>query len=168
MPYVSPQNTCCFTGHRPNKLPWRNDESDPRCVALKERISDILSALYSGGIRHFICGMAVGCDTYFAEAVFKLRNEHDDVTVEAALPFEGQANNWTVYQRARYFHDVSACDYETLLQKEYTRDCYLNRNRYMVDNSSVLVAVYDGSRGGTMHTVNYAMKRGLEIIRLVP
>ena len=27
--------TCCFTGHRPDKLPWGPDESDPRCAALK-------------------------------------------------------------------------------------------------------------------------------------
>ena len=29
------EQTCCFTGHRPEKLPWRYDESDPRCVELK-------------------------------------------------------------------------------------------------------------------------------------
>ena len=32
------ETSCCFTGHRPDKLPWRNDESDPRCVRLKEEI----------------------------------------------------------------------------------------------------------------------------------
>ena len=30
---------CCFTGHRPEKLPWGTDESDPRCVKLKEELS---------------------------------------------------------------------------------------------------------------------------------
>ena len=32
------EKTCCFSGHRPNKLPWRENEGDPRCVALKESI----------------------------------------------------------------------------------------------------------------------------------
>ena len=29
------ENTCCFTGHRPAKLPWGSRESDPRCTELK-------------------------------------------------------------------------------------------------------------------------------------
>ena len=30
--------TCCFTGHRPNRLPWGEREDDPRCLALKEQL----------------------------------------------------------------------------------------------------------------------------------
>ena len=26
------QESCCFTGHRPGKLPWRYNEFDPRCL----------------------------------------------------------------------------------------------------------------------------------------
>ena len=32
------QSACAFTGHRPGKLPWKNDESDLRCVALKAKL----------------------------------------------------------------------------------------------------------------------------------
>ena len=34
--------TCCFTGHRPNKLPWGEDERAPRCLALKARLGELL------------------------------------------------------------------------------------------------------------------------------
>ena len=44
----------------------------------------------------------------------------------------------------------------------------LRRNRYMVDRSSRLIAVYDGMLGGTMYTLTYAMKQGLDIITLDP
>jgi uncharacterized phage-like protein YoqJ len=44
----------------------------------------------------------------------------------------------------------------------------LKRNRYMVDHSSVLIAVFDGVLGGTMQTINYARKKGLEIIEIRP
>ena len=54
--------TCCFTGHRPEKLPWGSDETDPRCTALKRKLYDALEAAYDEGMRHFICGMARGCD----------------------------------------------------------------------------------------------------------
>ena len=65
--------TCCFTGHRPNKLPWGNNEGDPRCLRLKEELAARLDGVYQAGFRHFLCGMALGCDLYFAEAVLTLR-----------------------------------------------------------------------------------------------
>ena len=67
------QVSCCFTGHRPGKLPWRYDEEDPRCAALKKRIFDAAEAAYQEGFRHFLCGMALGCDLYFCESVLRLR-----------------------------------------------------------------------------------------------
>ena len=79
-------NTCCFTGHRPEKLPWRDNEEDPRCLALKVRIGRELEEAYRAGYRHFICGMAQGADFYFCEAAFALRDRRSGVTVEAAIP----------------------------------------------------------------------------------
>jgi len=161
--------TCCFTGYRPEKLPWKYDEDDPRAERLKERIFDVVEALYQEGkMCHFICGMARGCDIYFCEAVLKLREEHPEITLEAAIPFEGQASSWPERDRNRYFHLVSQCDYETIVSREYDKDCMKKRNYYMVDQSAVLVAVFDGLFGGTMQTVNYAKKSGLEVIEVQP
>lgn len=159
-------STCCFTGHRPEKLPWRGNERDARCAELKRNIYDACRAVYEAGVRHFICGMAKGCDMYFAEAVITLRDEYNGITLEAAIPCEGQSAMWTPQERERYFYITHQCDVETILQHEYTPDCMLRRNKYMVDSSSVLIAVFDGAPGGTMQTINYAAKRGLEIIRL--
>ena len=66
------QSACCFTGHRPGKLPWRYNEEDLRCVLLKARIADAVEAAYQEGFRHFLCGMALGCDLYFCECVLRL------------------------------------------------------------------------------------------------
>lgn len=60
------ENTCCFTGHREYKLPWGSDENDPRCRKLQQQLFDAVDAVYAAGIRHFICGMANGCDLYFS------------------------------------------------------------------------------------------------------
>ena len=57
------ETTCCFSGHRPMKLPWGMRESDPRCAMTKAWIARQLQELYDEGYRHFICGMAIGCDT---------------------------------------------------------------------------------------------------------
>ena len=160
------QESCCFTGHRPAKLPWRYNEEDPRCLALKRRMRDAVELAYEQGYRHFICGMAQGCDLYFCECVLALRNLHPDVTVEAAVPCPTQADSWPAAQRERYQNLVAACDFETMVSAQYPSSCMQRRDRYMVDHASLLIAVFDGSVGGTRYTMEYAMRRGLSILDL--
>ena len=160
--------SCCFTGHRPEKLPWGKEESDPRCSCLKERLAQALEEAYRDGYRHFICGMARGADFYFCEAVLALRKRHPEVRLEAAIPCEEQAARWSDGERERYFSLVEQCDVETMVQPHYDRGCMLRRDRYMVDHAERIIAVYDGTLGGTMYTVTYALKRGLELVILPP
>ena len=162
------ENTCCFSGYRPEKLPWGTNEDDALCLALKEKLTDTLRRVYFSDIRHFICGMARGCDTYFCEAAIRLREDYPCVTIEAAIPCEGQSDGWRDEDRERYDRLVVQCDYRTYVSLEYTKDCMKRRNRYMVKNSSVLIAVFDGKIGGTMYTRNYAARRGIQIIEITP
>ena len=87
--------SCCFTGHRPQKLPWGYNELDPRCIAFKAKLAAVIKAVYESGIKHFICGMALGCDMYCAEAVIELRKSFYDITLEAAVPYDGQEAKWS-------------------------------------------------------------------------
>ena len=160
------QSACCFTGHRPAKLPWGYREEDLRCLDLKRRMADAVEAAYAEGYRHFLCGMAMGCDLYFCECVLALREIHPDVTLEAAIPCPTQADAWPADQRARYRRLVDACDYETLVSQRYTSSCMQRRDRYMVDHASLLIAAFDGTPGGTQYTLLYAMSRGLQIVDL--
>lgn len=160
------QKSCCFTGHRPAKLPWRYNEEDGRCLALKRRIADAVEAAYDQGYRHFLCGMAQGCDLYFCECVLALRERRPDVTVEAAIPCPTQADGWPAALRERYDRLVAACDFETLVSARYSSSCMQRRDRYMVDHASLLIAAFDGSPGGTRYTVEYAMRRGVSVVDL--
>ena len=117
------QESCCFTGHRPAKLPWGYNESDPRCVKLKERIADAVLLAYQEGYRHFLCGMAQGCDLYFCEAVLALRERYPEVTVEAAIPCPTQADAWPEAERDRYRELVARCDMETMVSDTYSSTC---------------------------------------------
>lgn len=115
---------------------------------LKRRIRDAVDTAYQEGYRHFLCGMAQGCDLYFCECVLALRARHPDVTVEAAIPCPTQAAEWPEAEQVRYRTLVRACDYETMVSDHYTRDCMQRRNRYLVDHASLLIAVCDGTAGG--------------------
>lgn len=156
------EKTCCFTGHRPDKLPWREDESDPRCRRLKGAIARAVEEACVSGYRRFITGMARGGDLYFAEAVLALRESEPDIVLECARPCETQADSWPDRERRRYQSILDRCDYETLVQHRYDRFCMMRRNQYMVDHSGLLIAVYNGvPKGGTYQTLLYAMKKGL-------
>jgi len=158
--------TCCFTGHRPDKLPWGLNDGDPRCAALKLSLERELAGLYRRGWRHFISGMAMGCDLYFAEAVLALREARGDVSLEAAVPCPTQADGWPPEQRARYRRLLDACDFETLVSNRYTPYCMQRRDRYMVDHASLLIAVFDGTPGGTRYTMEYAISRRIFVVDL--
>ena len=160
---------CSFTGHRPEKLPWGEEERDPRCLAVKEQLKAALDRAYDRGYTHFICGMARGSDLYFAQAVLALRDRCPEVTLECARPCESQTDGWGEAARERYEAILDRCDYETLVQHGYTRGCMMRRNRYMVDRSSHIISIYDGMpSGGTAATLAYALRQGLttDIIQL--
>lgn len=162
------ETTCCFTGHRPDKLPWGLDEQDSRCVALKQTIAREMEGLYLRGFRHFISGMAQGCDLYFVEAALSLRERYPDVSVEGAVPCPTQADRWPAEIRRRWRAALDACDLETVVQQHYDRFCMHRRDRYLVDRSAAILAVFDGTSGGTQYTLNYAMNRRLDILLLDP
>ena len=157
------EQTCCFSGHRPAKLPWGGNEADERCLALKGELAAHLEALYAEGYRHFICGMALGCDMYFAEAVTALREVREDVTLEAAVPCGTQPDRWNRAQRERYNALLNACSKVTVLQIGYSPECMMRRNQYMVDHSSMLLCCYNGRPGGTMRTILYAERTGVGV-----
>lgn len=164
---MTPQITCCFSGHRPPRLPWGSQEDDPRCLELKARLARALTEAYHEGYRHFLCGMAQGTDLYFCQAVLDLRRTHPEVTLEAAIPFTGQADRWPEADRRRRQALLDQCDLETVVQHTYSPGCMNRRNRYMVDRSSLLIAIYDGiPQGGTLNTLAYAMRKGVRTVVL--
>ena len=166
MKEYSESQTCCFTGHRASGLPWGTNEEDGRCAALKRSIAGVVEELYDAGIRRYICGMALGCDMYFAEIVGELRSRRPDVCLEAAIPCIGQEERWSEANRERYRRLVEGADARTVISHRYTFDCMEKRNRYMVESSSVVVAVYSGGRGGTFNTLRMSYKLGRQIIEI--
>ncbi len=163
--------TCCFTGHRPNRLPWGKDETQPLCVTCKKLLTDEVELAYQLGFRRFWSGMAMGGDLLFAEVVLACGELHPDVQLFAAIPCLDQTKGWSQDQTERYQRILERlpASQQILVQAERTRDCMLRRDRYMVNQSQRIIALYDGkSRGGTRYTLNYALKKGLESVVIDP
>ncbi len=156
--------TCCFTGHRPKDLFLFNDETDV--------FNNILSAVYSAvkdGYTDFLCGGCIGGDFLFAEAVIMARSEMPDrdIKLHMCLPCRNQAELWDRADRARYSSYLETADSIVCLNERYVKGCMHERNRYMVDRSSLLIAAFNGSPGGTAYTVKYAKKLGLRVVNLL-
>ena len=45
----APQISCSFSGHRPEKLPWGDNERDERCLTLKASIREMVEKAYADG-----------------------------------------------------------------------------------------------------------------------
>lgn len=156
--------TCCCTGHRPKSFPFQYgidiQKHNAYILALKEKIE---LAITEYGITNFISGMAVGVDLDFAETVLKLRDKYP-IALECAIPCPNQTLKWRDTDKIRYQSILKRADKINLISERYTRDCMLKRNRYMVDKSELVIAVYNGvKKGGTWHTINYAKKENKTI-----
>lgn len=160
---------CCFTGHRPAQLPWIKKEDSERCIELKKVISRVIDTAVSDGYTDFYCGMALGIDTYCAEAVIEKMKNNKSIKLHAALPCPEQFLGWSEKDRERFENILKHTATKTVINPLYTDTCMISRNRFMVDNSERLIAVWSGFfRGGTAYTVRYAKKEQKEIHLIRP
>lgn len=160
---------CAFTGHRPHKLPWRYNEADSRCLALKAALSEQITRLVDAGVTDFYSGGADGVDCWSSLIVLELKKKNPALKLHLILPHEGQADRWNDSAQERYHSILKKADSVEYVSREYYDGCMLDRNHRLVEATGVLLAVYNGEwRGGTAATVRYARKLGRGIIILNP
>ena len=143
-----------FTGHR---------DYDANS---NEQLYTTLEGAYRDGYRIFLSGMAVGFDMAAAEAVLRLRQCYADVELVCVVPFRGQEQKFSSQDKIRYQIILDAADRIETLAEHYFVACYAMRNNYLLDNSSCLVAYYDGSKGGTHYTYCRAIKLKHRVINI--
>jgi len=150
--------TCCFTGHR--QLP----EGQKEDIAM--RLEATVVRLIHSGYLYFGAGGALGFDTLCAKTVLRLRQSYPEIKLILVLPCISQAERWTSADRAIYREIIEQANKVVYTSQEYTRGCMFKRNRHLVDYSSVCVCYQTKATGGTAYTVEYARRRGLQIINL--
>ena len=160
--------TCCFTGHRPQKLPWGFNEKDERCQKMRiKTIIEIEDAIQKG-YDTFISGMAIGFDMICAEIVLELKKIYPHIKLVGAIPCNGQEKVWNEESQERYKRIVKQLSWKWIGAESYSNECMHKRNDYMLNNSSLVIALFDGKQGGTKSTILKAKKMGLETIIIEP
>ncbi len=158
--------TCCFTGPRSQNLPWKFNENDDRYFMLRDNTKEKIKLAITLGYEYFLCGMALGFDMMCAEIVIELKNQFPRIKLCAILPCKNQEVRWNEKLQTRYKNLLENCDNIFYVNEEFTENCMLERNKYMVDNSSLVIAYSNSFKGGTKYTVNYALKQGINIFQI--
>lgn len=107
-----------------------------------------------------ISGMALGVDTLWALVALRLKRDFPTkFKLECAIPCQNHSSKWVKESKAIYDDILSKADKVTLVtDAPYNPWLMQKRNEYMVDNSDMVFAVWDGTNGGTGNCINYAVK----------
>lgn len=156
------EQTICLTGHRPKSLPWGYDETKESCIKFKQDLEIIFENAIKCGYKTFLSGMAEGFDMIGTEILLKLKKKHN-IQIIAVVPCLGQELKWSPKQQKRYNQILKQCDNKIVLSPQYTPTCMNERNKFMVDNSSVCIACWNGKPSGTRNTLLYAKQTNCRI-----
>ncbi len=154
------EHRCCFTGHRPGKISLKERE-------MKRLLETAIDAAIAQGYVTFISGMAQGTDIYAAEIILEKRRTNNDLHLICALPHPDFESRRSLYEKLRFERIIRKADYAKEVNDHYFTGCYQVRNKWMVDHSSLVIAVFNGQKGGTKNTIDYATQKGIRIINVL-
>lgn len=159
-----------ITGHRPNKLNNDYDLTSELSDKIRQKILLELGNLLvksKSGIEEGIGGMALGIDTIFAELCIQIK-----IPFAAYIPCRYQHKMWPQKSKDRYSKILKKASRIVLVSDcEYNSSVMQKRNEAMVDDigdDGVVIAVWDGSRGGTANCIDYAKSKNKTIIQINP
>lgn len=134
------------TGHRPDKLGGYSPLIAKELQALAER------ELYRLKPKVVITGMALGWDQAIGWAARAAR-----IPFWAYIPFEGQESVWPRASQEKYRDLLSyAAKIVVCSPGRYDPQKMHLRNMRMVDDCDEILAMWDGSAGGTANCLAYA------------
>ncbi|MCR5803192.1 MAG: DUF1273 domain-containing protein [Clostridia bacterium] len=149
--------TCCFTGHKPEKI---KEDIDVIKANLRKEIMKAIDLGYDT----FISGMADGVDVWAAETVLDIKKEKDDIKLICAVAYNGTEKNRTPEKQEK-FHDIlRRADGTEYMNRKYAPWVFFARDEWMIDRASYVIAVFNGTRGGTEHTLKYAAEKERKIV----
>ncbi len=158
-----------FTGHRPDKIAGYHSSPREVEVALRRALAEEIVRLSAEGADTFVSGMAPGFDLWAADEVLRLRGEGrigSDVRLVLAVPYPKFERSFAKEWHPLYHFVEESADEIVYLSQGYHHGCYHRRNDYLAEQADVVVAYYEGSKGGTHYTLRKAAQWGKTIVNL--
>ena len=155
-----PRLCAAFTGRRAAGA--RVEQASESTV---ESLMPILKRQSDEGYCVFFTGLATGFDLDAARAVLFLRDtEKKSISLVGVQPFTGQTAGWDRLWKREHDEVTRLLDCRVVLRGNYSKYAYFQRNRYMVDHSSLLIAQLDAKSGGTAQTIRLARAAGIPVV----
>ncbi|MCI1269566.1 MAG: SLOG family protein [Ruminococcus sp.] len=153
------QKTCMFTGHRDVM------RIEPEHMS---RLAPEMIKLIDLGVDTFLCGGAIGWDTYTAMTVIAMKASRPELKLVLVLPCckADQIRFWGRTHIEFYDEIIKCADDIIYVSERYYDGCYQDRNVKMIEMSSYCICYLKRMRSGTGQTVCMAEKDGLSIINL--
>jgi len=160
------------TGHRPDKL-WGynyNSYNQPKeYQRLREKIREAIEASKA---QVAISGMALGVDTIFTQECIELSQIEKII---ATIPCYGQESIWRNESKKVYYEllkNEKVMPYHVAKEYYNNKSLLHNRNEWMVEQTKkcggIVLAIWDGSEGGTGNCVQCAKEHGISPIIINP
>jgi len=165
MERYDPAHCCCFTGHRLEHMPPRDSDV---YMQLRLELHKTVENAFANGYRVFFCGMCYGFDLLAAETIVSMKDAMSDSSMQlvGVLPYEGFGVGKRFPESILTEELLKRCDTVEIVSVSKDRKCYQLRNQFMVDHSSLVIVAHFGGKGGTLNTVNYAMRHGVPFINI--
>lgn len=148
------------------------DMSRPAYQHMRQHFEDIIEeSLKSHPIITCRSGMALGADTLWAEAIVKMKEKYPDrIRFAADIPSLYQASQWKMKSKKRWLELLQQADEvnDWNSGEPYKKGCEEIRNQNMIKRCDALIAVFDGSKGGTFNGYRDGMNYGKQIYRVHP
>ena len=109
-------------------------------------------------------GFADGVDQYFAELVLERKQTNPALELIAVIPY--RKASWTSLNKKTRTRELPGGLWPdvVVIQEKYLPSVYSHRNRYMVEHSDRVIAVYDGREtGGTAKTIRFTHRMKKEL-----
>jgi len=146
------------TGHRPDKLGGYSAGVVARLTRLARTELDRYEP------NSVIVGMAQGWDQAVAAACVQA-----DIPFSAYVPFPGQELQWPTEAQRVYYHLLRKAEHiKVCSAAPYSVEKMQYRNECMVDDCTMVMALWNGTPGGTRNCVKYAYSKGVKLINCWP
>lgn len=160
----------CLTGHRPHKLDGYRLNTPFYSVLRDELVRIIEGELLSHPHLTLHSGLALGADTVWSQAILLAAERYPgQIAFVAEVPFMGQPNKWPSQQDKEFWQkQIENADSVNVYGEGYSPQAMHARNEGMVRASNLVIAIWNGSSGGTHHAVKFARKLKRDLLVLSP
>lgn len=163
--------SACFTGHRKiNDSFFNHLAPTQEWINLDNYLQTVVTHFVDNGVDTFYTGMAIGVDQAAADVVAFVRSFKGPTKLIAAIPFPSQPSKWPQASRDNYNRILSLCNSQVVVNEDPYASWKMHaRDKFMVDNSHYVIAVWDGREGGgTYYTAKYAIDNGKNVFKIDP